>query len=82
MKELFRKLRYKLAYLIAPDWIDDLEYRLSTFLWYQTDGRLSKPYYSVEVMVDEAYEAAERFCESCEYRKIKEGSDESKVIIK
>ena len=67
MKEWFRKLRYKLAYLIAPDWIDDLEYRLSGLLWEATGGRLSKPYYSLSTMICEFCDYQERWCEDCEY---------------
>lgn len=67
MKEWFRKIRYKIAYLIAPDWIDDLEHRLSVFLCDQTGGRLSKCYYSVETMIREADDARLRECEECEY---------------
>lgn len=67
MKEWFRKLRYKIAYFIAPDWIDDLEHRLSVFLCNQTHGRLSKCYYSAETMISEANDARQRECEECEY---------------
>jgi hypothetical protein len=67
MKEWFRKLRYKLAYLIAPDWIDDLEYRLSCLLCEATGGRLSKCYYPLEVMISEVYDSQQRYCDECEY---------------
>lgn len=69
MKEIFRKLRYRIAYLIAPDWIDDLENRLSEFLCNQTGGRLSKCYYSAKTMISEANEARQRECEECEFYK-------------
>ena len=69
MKEWFRKLRYKLAYLIAPDWIDDLEYRFSCFLCEQTGGRMSKCYYTVEAMRSEADDYQMRVCEDCEFYK-------------
>lgn len=66
MKELWRKVRWKIAYAIAPDWIDDLEHRLSTFLWYQTNGRMSKAYYTVDAMLSEANNY--RMEECCECR--------------
>lgn len=67
MKEWFRKIRYKIAYFIAPDWIDDLEHRFSVFLCEQTGGRLSKCYYSIETMRSEANDCQQRICEECEY---------------
>lgn len=72
MKKWFQKLRYKLAYLIAPDWIDDLENRLSGLLCEVTGGRLSKCYYPLPVMVDEFYAHEGRLCDECEYRKCAE----------
>lgn len=67
MKELFKKIRYKLAYLIAPDWINDLEYRLSAFLYEQTGGLLSKCYYTVDAMCSAANDYQQRLCDECEY---------------
>lgn len=67
MKEWLKKLRYKLAYLIAPDWIDDLERRLSCLLCEATRGRLSKCYYPLEVMISEVYDAQQIYCDECEY---------------
>ena len=67
MKEWFRKLRYKLAYFIAPDWIDDLENRLSGLLCEVTHGRLSKAYYPLEVMVSNARDCRYEDCDECEY---------------
>ena len=69
MAEWFRKLRYNLAYLIAPDWIDDLEYRFSCFLCEQTGGRMSKCYYTLEAMRSEAEDARMRECDECEFYK-------------
>ena len=69
MKEWFRKLRYKLAYLIAPDWIDDLEDRLSGLLCEATGGLLSKCYYPLNVMVDEYWDHQQRLCDDCEFYK-------------
>lgn len=66
MKEWFKKLRYKIAYWIAPDWIDDLEYRLSGLLCEVTGSRLSKAYYSLDVMVGEYYNHQQRCCDECE----------------
>lgn len=68
-KERWKKFRYKLAYRIAPDWIDDLEYRFSVFLCNQTGGFLSKCYYPIEVMQSYAEEYRMRECDECEYRK-------------
>ncbi len=67
LKEWFRNLRYKIAYFIAPDWIDDLESRLSGFLWHQTGGLLSKSYYSVETMVAQANDWQQKVCDDCEH---------------
>lgn len=69
LKERWRKFRYKLAYIIAPDWIDDLEYRLSVFLCEETGGLLSKCYYPVETMIDAARDYRMRECDECEYRR-------------
>lgn len=66
LKEAFKKLRYGLAYLIAPDLVDDLEYRFSVFLCNQT-GKLSKCYYSVDAMIRAAEEYQQSKCEQCEY---------------
>lgn len=67
MKERFRKFRYWLAYKIAHDWIDDLEYRFSVFLCDQTGGRMSKCYYTVEAMCSVANDYRESICDECEY---------------
>ena len=67
MKERFRKLRYKLAYLIAPDWIDGLEGRLSDLLCEATGGRLSKSYYPSDVMISQMREYQQECCDECEY---------------
>ena len=79
MKKWFRKLRYKLAYLIAPDWIDDLEERLSDLLCEATGGRLSKSYYSSKVMISQMIDYQQECCDECEYylehRKNEEADD-------
>lgn len=68
LRERITKLRYKIAYFIAPDWIDDLEYRFSCFLCDQTGGRMSKCYYTLEAMRSEAENYQMRLCDECEYR--------------
>lgn len=67
MSERFKELRYKLAYLIAPDWFDDIEHRFSSFLSNQTGGRMSKTNYTVEAMIAEANDYQQRICEECDY---------------
>ena len=67
MKEWFRKLRHKIAYLIAPDWIDDLEDRLSGLLCEVTNSRLSKAYYPLDIMVSYARDCRDEECDECEY---------------
>lgn len=69
IKKWLKNLRYKFAYLIAPDWIDDLEERFSAFLCYQTGGRLSKCYYNLNVMLGEANDYQQRVCDECEYKR-------------
>lgn len=69
MTEWWRKLRWRIAYLIASDWIDDLEYRFSAFLCNETGGRMSKCYYTVEAMISEAEEYRMCECDECEYRR-------------
>lgn len=65
LKSLFKVFRYRLAYFIVPDWIGDLEERLSVFLWYQTGGLLSKPYYSTYEMLSASDEYNQRMCDRC-----------------
>lgn len=65
---LFRKLRHTIAYLIASDWIDDLENRLSTFLCNQTGGRLSKCYYSADTMITAANDYQQSICDECDMK--------------
>lgn len=69
MRELLRKIRWQLAYWLASDWIDDLEYRFSAFLCEQTGGMLSKTNYSIQTMNAYANDCRERECNECEYRK-------------
>lgn len=67
MKELLKKIRYKLAYLIAPDWIDDLEYRFSIFLDEQTGGLLSDCYCTGDTMRSAANDYRMRQCDECKW---------------
>lgn len=67
MKEWFRKLRHKIAYLIAPDWIDDLEERLSELLCYATGSRLSNPYYTLGTMETAVDDHLQSCCDECEH---------------
>ena len=69
MAEWFRELRYRIAYLLASDWIDDLEYRFSVLLCEVTGGRMSKCYYTVEAMISEVMACRMRECDECEFRK-------------
>lgn len=79
IKEAIKNLRYKLAYLIAPDWIDDLERRFSAFLCIQTGGRMSKCYYSLNAMLSEADDHQQRICDECEYKTACEEGDNGNV---
>lgn len=67
IKYKFAQFRYKLAYLIAPDWIDELEYKLGAFLCSQTGGRLSKTCYSLRTMEIAAQDHQMAVCDECEY---------------
>lgn len=79
MKEWFRNLRYKLAYLIAPDWIDDLEHRLSDLLCEATGSRLSKSYYPSDVMISQMRDYQQRCCEECEcYIELKKREEDGR----
>lgn len=67
MANMIKKLRYRIAYWLASDWIDDLESRLCEFLCEQTGGVLSKPNYSVKTMLYYADYHRQRECDACEY---------------
>lgn len=75
LKEKLRNLRYRIAYMIAPDWIDDLECRFSTFLCEQTGGMMSKCYYTTEAMRMCAEEHQMRLCDECEKERGAESDD-------
>lgn len=81
MAELLRKIRWKLAYLIASDWIDDLEYRFSVFLCEQTGGMMSKCNYTVEAMIAQANDYQMRICDECEYylESVKRAEEEDSI---
>lgn len=65
MAEWFRNLRWRIAYFLASDWIDDLEYRFSVFLCEQTGGRMSKTNYTVEAMISVANDYQMEICDDC-----------------
>ena len=66
MKEWFKNSRHRLAYLIAPDWIDDLETRLSSLLCHCTGSKLSKSYYPADTMIRAVDDHQQSLCEECE----------------
>lgn len=66
VKEWFDELRRKLSYRIYPDYIDDLEERLSSLLYHVTGGLLSKPNYATSTMISAADDYQARLCDSCE----------------
>lgn len=67
VKKWFDQIRYKLAYWIAPDWFDDMEYRLSGLLCHTTGGMLSKTNYTLEAMLRAVEDYQIRCCDECEY---------------
>ena len=66
---MLKKLRWALAYFIAPDYYDDLAGRFAQFLYFATGGLLSKTNYSLRTMLDAMNDYNERVCDKCEYRK-------------
>jgi deoxyribodipyrimidine photolyase-like uncharacterized protein len=66
IREWFDELRRKLSYWICPDYVDDLEERLSSLLWHVTGGLLSKPNYTTSAMITAADDYQARLCDSCE----------------
>lgn len=62
MTEFWKRLRHKIAYWLASDWIYDLEYRLSGLLCEATGSRLSKSYYTLDAMVSAVHD----YNEECE----------------
>ena len=67
MKELFARLRYKIAYAIYPEYFDDLEYRLSGLLCHTTGGLLSKTNYTLDGMIRAVDDYQQWCCDECEY---------------
>ena len=72
MKEWFYRIRLKLAYLICPEYFDDIEERLSRLLWYTTGGLLSKTNYTLQGMITAVDDYYQRCCDECEYYKEKD----------
>lgn len=66
IRERFEELRRKISYRIYPDYIDDLEERLSSLLYHVTGGLLSKPNYTTRAMISAADDYQARICDSCE----------------
>lgn len=69
MKEKLKKLRYRIAYLIAPDLIDDLEERLSGLLCHVTGGLLSKANYPLKTMITYADDYQQCICDECDEKQ-------------
>ena len=67
MKEWFRELRCRLAYLIAPEMIDDYEEKLSGLLCHVTGGLLSYTHYDLKTMMCYADSYCQSVCDKCEY---------------
>ena len=76
MKEWFKRVRHCLAYLIASDWIEDLETRLSSLLCHCTGGRFSKSYYPVDTMRRAVDDYQCELCQECECFKRAEELEE------
>ena len=72
IKEGIHVFRIKLAYKLAPDLIEDLENRLSAFLYNQTGGRLSKPNYCIRTMISIAADYQMDVCDECWERQKRE----------
>ena len=67
MKECFYRIRLKLAYLICPEYFNDIEHRLSGLLWHTTGGLLSKTNYTLDGMMHAVNDYQQRCCDECEY---------------
>lgn len=67
MKAWFYRLRFRLAYWICPEYVDDIEERLSGLLYHTTGGLLSKTNYTLDGMIRATNDYQERCCEECEY---------------
>jgi hypothetical protein len=68
MKEWFYRVRFRIAYFICPEYIDDIEERLSGLLFHTTGGLLSKTNYTLNGMISAVDDYQQRCCEDyCEY---------------
>ncbi len=66
-KEWYYRFRLKLAYLICPEYFDDIEERLSGLLYHTTGGLLSKTNYTLNGMISAVDNFQQSCCEECEY---------------
>lgn len=78
MKDFYKRLRHKIAYWLASDWIDDLEYRIGGLLCEVTGGRLSKSYYTLEAMVSAVHDYNEECARYIEIDAIKDFAERLK----
>ena len=69
MKEWFYQLRFKLAYLICPEYINDIEHKLSGLLYHTTGGLLSKTNYTLQTMITAVDDYSQKCCDKCEERR-------------
>ena len=67
MAEWFYRIRLRLAYLICPEYFEDMEERLSGLLCHTTGGLLSKTNYTLDGMIGAVNDYNQRCCEECEY---------------
>lgn len=67
MKEWFYRLRFRLAYWICPEFVDDIEERLSGLLCHTTGGLLGKTNYTLQGMITAVDDYQQRCCDECEY---------------
>lgn len=84
IKKKTQKVRYKIAWLVAADLIDDLEYRLGSFLCNQTGGLLSKAYYPLEYMKGAAAEHFDKLIDDSvrDFAELlKESANEEAIIV-
>ena len=76
MKEWFYRLRFRLAYWICPEYVDDMEDRLSGLLCHTTGGLLSKTNYTLPGMIRAVNDYQQRCCDECEYYLSFQNSEE------
>lgn len=70
LKEMFKRIRYRIAYKVAPDLIGDLEERLSGLLCHVTGGLLSYTDYPLKTMIAYADDYQQRICDTCEEKDV------------